>query len=165
LGWSAQTLLSTVTVTSFFTIKREQYAMSTTVNQAVLAAAIDSWNRGDLAAYMEIYDDNVALHGLPPELPPGREGARLYYDSLWAGFARPRLIIQDVIAAGDKLACRFQLEATHTGDFLGIPPTGKTIQVSGMTILRFVDGRCVERWNQADMLGWLQQLGAMPTPG
>lgn len=139
--------------------------MSTTVNQAVFAEAIDNWNRGDLAAYMEIYDADVALHGFSPELPPGRDGARLFYDSLWAGFARPRLTIQDVIAEGDKLACRFLLEATHTGAFMGIPPTGKTIQVSGMTILRFEGGRCVERWNQADMLGWLQQLGAMPTPG
>jgi len=131
----------------------------------VFAAAIENWNRGDLAAYLEIYDTNVALHGFAPDLPPGREGARLFYAGLWAGFARPRLIIQDVIGDGDRLACRFQMEATHTGAFMGIPPTGKSIQISGMTILRFEGGRCVERWNQADMLGWLQQLGAIPTPG
>ena len=139
--------------------------MSIDVNRAALAQAIENWNRGNLAAYTEIYDPNVVLHGFPPDLPPGRAGAKLFYDGLWAGFARPRLLIQDVIAEGDQLACRFEMEATHTGGFMGIPPTGKTIQVSGMTILRFVGGRIVERWNQVDMLGWLQQLGAVPTSG
>ena len=136
--------------------------MSTTVNQAAFAQAIDHWNGGDLAAYLELYAPDVTLHGLPPELPPGRDGVRLFYEGLWAGFARPRLIVQEVLVDGDRLACRFLLEATHTGAFMGISATGKAIQVSGMTILRFANGRCVERWNQSDMLGWLQQLGALP---
>lgn len=63
-----------------------------------------------------------------------------------------------------RLACRFVLEATHTGAFMGIAATGKAIRVAGMTILRFANGCCVERWNQSDMLGWLQQLGAVPAP-
>ena len=139
--------------------------MSTAMNQAGFLTAIQYWNNGDLAAYLTLYDANVALHGFAPDLPPGREGARLFYEGIWAAFPRPRLIIQDIVMDADKLACRFQMEATHTGMFMGIPPTNKTVQVTGMTMLRFVDGRCVERWNQADLFGWLQQLGAIPLAG
>lgn len=136
--------------------------MSTAANEAVFQRAVNNWNDGNLTAYLDLYDAQVILHGLPPGLPPGREGVKLFYDGLWEAFPQPRLIIQDVIMADDRLACRFQMEGNHQGAFMGIPPTGKSIQVSGMTILRFVGGKCVERWNQTDMLGWLQQLGAIP---
>lgn len=139
--------------------------MSTNENQAVFAAAIDNWNNGDLDAYLELYDTNVVFHGFPPDLPPGRAGAKIFYEGIWAAFPRPRLIIHDVVVERDRLACRFQMEATHADVFMGIPPTGKTVRVSGMTMLRFAGGKCVERWNQADMLGWLQQLGAIPASG
>ena len=138
--------------------------MSTAANEAVFQRAVNNWNDGNLTAYLDLYDEQVILHGLPPGLPPGREGVKLFYDGLWEAFPQPRLIIQDVIMADDRLACRFQMEGIHQGAFMGIPPTGKRVQVPGMTILRFANGKCVERWNQTDMLGWLQQLGAIPTP-
>ena len=138
--------------------------MSTAANETVFQRAVNNWNDGNLTAYLDLYDEQVILHGLPPGLPPGREGVKLFYDGLWEAFPQPRLIIQDVIMADDRLACRFQMEGIHQGAFMGIPPTGKRVQVPGMTILRFANGKCVERWNQTDMLGWLQQLGAIPTP-
>jgi steroid delta-isomerase-like uncharacterized protein len=139
--------------------------MSTEENKAALQRAIDHWNSGNLAAYLELYDDNITLHGFPPGLPPGRQGAKLFYDGLWAAFPNPRLSLDDVITEGDKVACRFTMQATHKGEFMGIPPTGKEVKVPGITILRFSGGKCVERWNQADMLGWMQQLGVVPAPG
>jgi predicted ester cyclase len=139
--------------------------MPTSENRAVFQRAIDHWNSGNFAAYLEVYDANVVLHGFPPGLPPGIEGAKAFYAGMWAAFPNPRLIIDDVILEGDKLASRFRVQATHKGEFMGIPPTGKEVEVSGMTIFRFAGGKCVERWNQVDMLGWLQQLGAIPTPG
>ncbi len=138
--------------------------MATAENQVVFQRAVDNWNNGNLAAYLDLYDSKVVLHGFPPGLPPGGAGAKVFYDGLWAAFPQPRLIIHDVLGEGDKLACRFQMEATHQGAFMDLPPTGKTVHVSGITILRFASGKCVERWNQVDMLGWLQQLGAIPTP-
>src|SRR5437763_17057692 len=56
------------------------------------------------------------------------------------------------------------IATTHRGAFMGVPATGKRIEFGGITILQFRSGRCVERWSQADFLGVLQQLGAIPAP-
>ena len=139
--------------------------MSVTENKANLQRAVDSWNDGNLEGYLQLYDASVVLHGYPPGLPSGVEGARIFYNGFWAAFPSPRLTFEDLISEGDKVAIRFTVRTTHNGDFMGIPPTGKDVEVSGMTILRFAGGRCVERWNQVDMLGLMQQLGAAASPG
>ncbi len=90
---------------------------------------------------------------------------RRFYEAFWAAFPDARLSIDDVVAEGDKLACRFSLRATHRGELMGIPASGKPVLLPGITILRFRDGKCVERWSQADFLGLLQQIGAVPPPG
>lgn len=66
------------------------------------------------------------------------------------------------MAGGDRVACRFMVSGMHRGPFRGMPATNKPFSLPGITILRFADGRCVERWSQADFLSLLQQLGAMP---
>lgn len=136
--------------------------MSTTQIKAVFQRAIDNWNNGNLAAYLELYDSQIVLHGFPPGLPPGVAGAALFYEEVWRAFPNPQLMIDQVVVEGDVLACRYRLQATHQGEFMGVPATGKAVLVPGMTMLRLANGKCVERWNQADMLGWLQQLGAIP---
>lgn len=72
--------------------------------------------------------------------------------------------LEEVLAEGDEVACRFTLRAAHEGEFNGIPPTGRRVELKGITILRFANGRCVERWSQADFMGMLQQLGVVPAP-
>lgn len=131
-------------------------------NKAVLHQAIENWNKGDLASYLSLYDPNVVLHGYPPGLPPGLAGAKLFYDVIWAAFPDSQLTLDDVIVEGDKIVGRYTMQATHKGDFMGISPTGKEVVLPGITILRFANGKCVERWNQADMRGVMQQLGAFP---
>lgn len=138
--------------------------MSTAENKASLQCAIDHWNNQNLDGYLELYDANIILHGFPPGLAPGVEGARQFYTGVWAAFPGNQLTIDDAVAEGDEVAVRFTLRGVHRGAFMGIPPTGKEITLTGITILRFAGGRCVERWNQADFLGLLQQLGAVPAP-
>jgi steroid delta-isomerase-like uncharacterized protein len=135
--------------------------MSSVENKTVLQQAIARWNQGDLAGYLELYSPQVVLHGYPPGLPAGVEGANLFYQGIWAAFSGSQLAVDEVIEDDDRMACRYTLRAIHSGDFLGIPPTGKEITLPGLTIFYFHDGKCVERWNQADMLGLMQQLGAM----
>jgi predicted ester cyclase len=67
-----------------------------------------------------------------------------------------------IFAFGDKVACRFVVHGKHTGPFQGMLPTQRAFTLPGITILRFVEGKCVERWSQADFLSLLQQLGALP---
>ena len=60
--------------------------------------------------------------------------------------------------------CLFTLSAIHTGEFNGIPATGKPVQVNRISILRFAGGKCVERWSETDFMGLLQQIGVIPAP-
>jgi len=71
--------------------------------------------------------------------------------------------IDDLIAEGDRVAARFTMRGTHTGaDFLGLPASGRKINVTGISIFRIADGKIAEHWANEDALGLLQQLGAMP---
>jgi steroid delta-isomerase-like uncharacterized protein len=81
-----------------------------------------------------------------------------------AGF--PDLItkVVDQIAEGDKVVTRIVSTGTHTGVFQGIPATDKPIRVEGIIIERFANGRIVERWDQFDQMGMMQQLGVIPAP-
>ena len=80
------------------------------------------------------------------------------------GFRDWNISIEDQIAEGDRVASRWAASATHTGPVMGMPPTGKTVQVTGVNVARFADGKIVESWFNFDMLTLLQQLGAIPTP-
>jgi predicted ester cyclase len=132
--------------------------------RAVLHRAGEHWNGGNLAGYLELYAPEAVMHGIPG-VEPGREHLRQYYEAFWAAFPDSRLHFEDIVAEGDRLAVRFVFEAIHRGPFQGIPPTDKPVRLPGITILRFANGRCVERWSQADLLGLLQQLDAIPAPG
>ena len=63
------------------------------------------------------------------------------------------------------MALRFTFHGSHQGEFMGIAPTGKQVTMSGINIFRIADGKIVEMWNQEDVLGMMQQLGAIPAPG
>jgi predicted ester cyclase len=69
------------------------------------------------------------------------------------------------IAEGEKVANRFVFLGTHLGEFEGVSPTGKRIEFIGHSIDRVVEGKIVESWVEVDMLGVMQQLGALPEPG
>jgi predicted ester cyclase len=111
--------------------------------------------------YLALYDPACVLHGYAG-VEPGLAGIRTFYEAFWAAFPDVRITAEDFVEQGDKLACRFVCRGTHRGPFLGVAATGRPVEFSGMTILAFRDGRCVERWSQADFLTVLQQIGALP---
>jgi SnoaL-like polyketide cyclase len=134
-----------------------------TTPRDVLAAAHASWNAGDLDGYLTMYDDRIQLHGYTPQ-PLGKHEARAFYDAICTAFGFPSLTFDEVLWSDDTAAIRFTMRGTHVGEFMGVPPTGTEISLPGITILRFEDDKVVERWSQADMLGLLVQLGAVPAP-
>jgi steroid delta-isomerase-like uncharacterized protein len=134
-----------------------------TLNRRAVQQAVDHWNRGDLDQYLRLYSDDVVLH-VYAGLEPGLENVRRFYDAWWQAFPGSQLIVKDEIAAADKVVCRLVIEGRHAGSFQGIPPSGRPISVAGFTILRFVDGRCVERWSVVDSLGLLTQIGGLGAP-
>lgn len=130
-------------------------------HRAALEQARGCWNRGDLSGYLQLYDPDVVLHGYAG-VEPGLRSVQRFYEAFWSAFPGSQLTIEDLLSAGDTLACRFVIQAVHAGPFQGLPATGKAIVMPGITMLRFAGGRCVERWSQADALGLLVQLGAFP---
>ena len=119
------------------------------------------WNRGDFAAFDECFAADYVGHSTA-ELE-GLESARQFVASMRSAFPDFQYTVEDEIAEGDRVVNRWTVSATHEGEFQGIPPTGKPVRITGISIYRVADGRLVEGWTSADMLGLLQQLGAMPT--
>lgn len=129
---------------------------------ALLLRVRDRWNAGDLDGYLDLYDEDVVLHG-HAGIEPGFEGVRKFYESFFAAFPGSCLEFEDVFGAEDKVTCRFSVQGHHGGPFQGIPPTHKDFHLHGITVLRFDGTKCVERWSQADFLSLLQQLGVIPS--
>jgi hypothetical protein len=82
--------------------------------------------------------------------------------ALRRGFSGLRFTTEDIIAEGDLVACRFTMTGTNTGEFMGMPATGRAVSVPGVDILRFKTGKVVEHWGLTDELSLLQQLGLLP---
>jgi predicted ester cyclase len=81
-----------------------------------------------------------------------------------AAFPGYQLSVDDMVAEADKVAVRSTFTGTHRGELMGVPPTGKPVSIGLLLIYRIADGKIVEHWMQADTLGILQQIGAMPAP-
>lgn len=133
-------------------------------NRAVFDAAIEAWNAGDLSRYLEMYDEAILLHGYGDE-PMTKPQVSGMYRGMFDSIDGIHLDIHDVVESADKLVARATLTGTHTGELFGVPGTGAPITQGVITILRFADGRCVERWSVADTLAVLLQIGAVQLPG
>jgi steroid delta-isomerase-like uncharacterized protein len=138
--------------------------MSTQDNLAAIERAVAAFNNpSQRERYFDLYASNVVLYGFPPGLPAGKDGVRAFFNGFWEAFPDAQLRGEDVVANGDRVAIRYAIEGTHRAPFAGVAPTGKKVTVTGQTIVRFADGKVAERWNAVDMLGLLQQLGAVPS--
>lgn len=114
-----------------------------------------------MARHDELYDADWVGHF--PGMPPlDLDGHRQYSEAMSAAFPDLVRTIEDLVAEGDKVAARWTARGTHTGDFMGLPPSGSVATSSGITVFRIADGRIAEEWSESDMLGLLQQLGAIP---
>jgi predicted ester cyclase len=135
--------------------------MSGEANKAVVQRAVQRLNEGSWDGYFEMYDASAVFHGYGPATLD-LEGAKQFYAMVDEAFPYGHLAIEDSVAEGDRVAVRYAFSATSEGEFMGIPPTGKPVVLTGQTILRFENGKVVERWQQADMYGFMVQLGAIP---
>ena len=139
--------------------------MSTETNKAVVHRYVeDGYNAGNMAVIDELFATEFVNHD--PSAPTVRdlEGLKQLILAQHAAFADVRTTIEDLVADGDKVVKRFIVRGTHTGDFNGIPATGKQFTLEGIDILRLVNGKIQEIWIGYDMRGMLQQLGLMPQP-
>ena len=120
-------------------------------------------NQKNLAVVDELFADNYTDHLLPPGLPPGIAGLKIFIGVFHAAFPDGHLAIDQMIAEGDTVAARLTFTGTHTGEFQGIPPTGKAVTVPALDMIRIVDGKAVEHWGGPNQFILLQQLGVIPS--
>jgi steroid delta-isomerase-like uncharacterized protein len=132
-------------------------------NKAIVQRMIDEvLNQQNLSVIDELFAADYLMHD--PAWPMEVKGPEGFKQ--WAGammepyFSDSHITIEDIIAEGDKVAVHWTWTGTHTGEFMGIPPTGRQIAITGISIHRFANGKFVESWVSYDMLGMMQQLTA-----
>lgn len=117
-------------------------------------------NEGKIDVLDTAYSTDIVLH-TSPEIK-GVVDAKAYYTNFVTGFSNREFIVKDMFAQGDKVTKYWQFKGTHTGTFMGIPATGKTIDIEGCTIARIVNGKIVEERDFMDNMSFLKQLGLIP---
>ena len=124
----------------------------------------DLISAGDIDGFGRQLADDFAERETLPGFPPTKAGVLEYFRTLIAAFPDLRMVPEDVIVSGDKVVARVRVTGTQKGPFLGIPATGKQVDVPLIDIIRFGgDGRAQEHWGIVDQLAMMQQLGAIPT--
>jgi predicted ester cyclase len=138
--------------------------MSIETNKALVRRFYDQVLNGRRAeAIDELAVTGYDEHDPLPGQRAGRDGLKDRVSMLIDGLA-PTFTVEDVVAEGDRVVVRWTNSARHVGDFLGIPPTGRSCAIAGIDIYRLEDGRLAEHWHVIDQLAMLQQLGLMPAP-
>jgi predicted ester cyclase len=134
-------------------------------NKAVVRRFVEEvQNKKDPDAYDELNDPEFVNLSAPPGVPADREGGKGYLWALFDAFPESHWTIDDMIAEGDRVVTKKTMTGTHTGDFAGIPATGKSVRLQYVDILRVRDGRFIEHWLSMDQLSFMQQLGVIPEP-
>ena len=120
--------------------------------------------RGDVAALAGVVHHNIVDHDGPPGAPPGLDGMTWSMRVLQAAFSDRRWEIHQVIAEDDTAVLSCTLHGRHTGEFMGLAPTGRSFAFRQVHIVRFQDAKGIEHWAVPDDLDLARQLGAIPCP-
>ena len=124
------------------------------------------WNKGNLPVADELFAQNYSHHdSSTPEFGRGSESEKKRATLYRTAFPDVRLMIEDISAEGETVTARWSCKGTHKGDLGGIAPTGKQFNISGISIVRFTNGKMVEGWVNWDALGLMRQLGVVAEVG
>ena len=137
-----------------------------TSHRATFTRFLDAMNSGDPEVISKTIDEVVAPDAqIRTPLPIEATGAQLLkevFGRLHRAFPDLRVTVEDVIAEGDKVVSRNSVSGTHEGEYMGIPPTGRSVTYNEIFIARFVNGRIAETWGIVDVLSQMRQLGVIP---
>jgi steroid delta-isomerase-like uncharacterized protein len=136
-------------------------------NKAIVRRLLEElWNKGNLSLADELFAPNYEHHDAStPDFGRGPESEKKRATLYRTAFPDVRLTIEDIISEGETVMTRWSCRGTHKGDLRGIAPTGKQVNISGVTIARLANGKFAEGWVNWDALGLMQQLGVVPELG
>jgi len=139
--------------------------MSAEESKAVMRRFWEVWEQGNIDLLDELLAPEYINHTLAtPDLPPGPEGVKEVVSMFHSAMPDLRVVVEDMIAEGDKVATRYALEGTHKAELFGATPTGRQLSIKSMTVERVSEGKIIEHWRVTDELGMMRQLGAIGTP-
>ena len=135
--------------------------MSIEENKNIVRRYQEIYNSNDLDRLTEVVSEDLLTPNIMPGIPAGLEGAKAAHRIMLVGFPDYQTVIEDMIAEGEKVAARIKMSGTNTGEFMGIPDTGKRVEFTGIYIARIANGKIVEHWGEEDSVSLLQQLGVL----
>jgi steroid delta-isomerase-like uncharacterized protein len=139
--------------------------MSTAANKALVRRFIDEvFLQGRLDAVDALLTEDFAAHTYGPG-PFGRDELKVAVGRVSQGLADVSMTVEAMVAEDDMVAVRLTSSAVQVGAFMGLPPTGKRYEIGEIHLFRVRAGRIAEHWHEADFLGMMRQLGALPPPG
>jgi steroid delta-isomerase-like uncharacterized protein len=137
-----------------------------TSNKAAFGRFHDAMNSGDAEviakAIDEVVEPDVVIRTPLPIDATGAQALKQVWAVLLRAFPDLHVAAEDVIAEGDKVVCRNTVTGTHQGEYMGLPPTGRSITYNEIFIFRFAGGRIAETWGVVDVLSQMRQLGMIP---
>jgi steroid delta-isomerase-like uncharacterized protein len=120
-------------------------------NKAIMGRLYDEvFNKGDWAAVDVYVAPDVVDHNRPPGVSEGIEGFKQFLAMFRTAFPDVEVVIEHMVAEGDRVVAQVTWQGTHLGEFIGIPPTGKRVKVVGVDVVRISGGKCVEFWGNFD---------------
>jgi steroid delta-isomerase-like uncharacterized protein len=124
------------------------------------------WNKGDLQVTDDLFTPNYSHHdSSTPDVGRGPESEKKRATLYRTAFPDLRMTVEDIIAEGETVVARWSCRGTHKGDLNGIAPTGKHVNLTGISIARFTNGKMSEGFVNWDALSLMQQLGVVPELG
>jgi len=124
------------------------------------------WNKGHVPVADELFTPTYTHHdSSSPDLGRGPDSEKKRATLYRNAFPDIRFTVEDIIAEGETVMARWSCRGTHKGDLSGIPPTGKQVNITGVSIARFANGKMEEGWVNWDALALMQQLGVVPDLG
>src|SRR5574341_1640002 len=140
--------------------------MSTEQNKALVRQIVEEvFNRGNVSLADEfLAPDFVDREELPPGIPRDREGVKQLTTMLRSAFPDFKATIDDIVAEGDKVVIRQTWSGTQQGEFMGVPPTGKSVSFGVIEIIRIAGGKVVEHWGQMDSMRSEEHTSELQSP-
>ena len=132
-------------------------------HEETLRRCYELLNAGDVDGFGDLLSDDFVEHEETPGLAPTKDGVKAFFRMYLAAFPDLRMDPVDVLPSGDKVVARVKATGTNTGEFMGMPATGKNVDVQLIDIMRFGDDGLVhEHWGVFDAMAMMQQLGVVP---
>jgi steroid delta-isomerase-like uncharacterized protein len=131
--------------------------------EALLRRLYELINGGDVDGFGDMLSDDFIEHEETPGLAPTKDGVKEFFRMYIAAFPDLRFSAEEVLVSGDKVVARARATGTHRGEFMGVPPTNKSVDTPLIDIIRFGDdGLAREHWGVFDAMTMMQQLGVVP---